>query len=324
MLQSLRILLIILALAACASNIDQLIVTAGNQQQVETELMKSASLSDSDKREFMLGVYRYGYHPYGKSVGRIIADQRAYERTNQVRGLREIVGSWTCSDLMSARFRRFYITFHANNTETVTTTVPKPYKGSSAFYQFTFDGYTLTEEKSAQYFVAFSRGVMRMTEFSQYNAQDGDYPALPDQDIFTCRRAAQPFGKAVEQLISEARAHELAVAASRFADILGSWNCVDQFPDNTHFVMTFKSDHGEILLFDASKRPKKTLYHFDFSKLVLTEQNAIEGFQGAVTLSHDAMRVGEISRNGKYTGWVPHGDRFFCRRLTSVARVPSS
>lgn len=71
--------LIAASLVACAQDVGGEVLTTDDRQQVQGDVTNSTSLSDAEKTEFSAALQREGYQPYGKTVSRIITQERAYE-----------------------------------------------------------------------------------------------------------------------------------------------------------------------------------------------------------------------------------------------------
>jgi hypothetical protein len=176
---------------ACTPDIHQLLVTADNQQRVETAVMNNASFSATDKAEFQKALNRWNYHPHGKTVEQILTDQRDYDVTQKraaARSLTRILGSWRCSGGLFAPSHHFVITFNSNHIETISTATPQ----GEYSVPFDFDGFSLDEKGKPEFqsWVALSGGVLRITRIAASN-QYGELETMPHRDISTCRRASR-------------------------------------------------------------------------------------------------------------------------------------
>lgn len=75
-------LLLSLTLSACATDIHQEIVTTEQSNSIEQAVTNSTALTDREKTAFQSAMNRAdlgNYQPYGKSVGRVITDEEAFD-----------------------------------------------------------------------------------------------------------------------------------------------------------------------------------------------------------------------------------------------------
>jgi len=186
------VLTLLAVFAACSSDVRQLVITARNQQQVETDVINDASLSTTEKTEFRAALYRWGYQPNGNTVQQIIRDERAYDAKQQVandRMFRQILGSWACLGSAFADGEHPVFTFAPNHIETISTTSPK------GQYSMPFDltSYTLHEKGDPEFLdtITLTGGILRITRIAQRD-NEGEMAALPSHSIYTCRRSREP------------------------------------------------------------------------------------------------------------------------------------